>query len=209
MINRAVTSFLLVSVFLFTGCPQNDEDAVMFHIYHTLHPEISQATDGTEIPPEYLAALISLESHPPGNRDSQRFEPAIYERLRDLKYTARPFARIDRADIRTLSDEQLRRLATSYGLTQIMGYHCLTLGCSIDDLSGPYHLNWAIAYMREHYGRQLRKKEWEAAFRIHNTGHPQGKTSRRDYAERGLARMEYYRNWMKREGNPIGSLSGD
>lgn len=179
----------------------------MFHLYHSLHEEIIHATDGTEIPPEYLAALISLESHPPGNRDSKRFEPGIYSRLKELKEKGRPFGRIDRNDIRSLTDEELRRLATSYGLTQIMGYHCLSLGCSIDDLSGDYHLNWSILYMREHYGKQLRKKDWEAAFRIHNTGHPQGNTSRKDYAERGLARMQYYRNWVERDGNPLNTFT--
>lgn len=191
----------LAFIGLLGACPQNDDDALMLHLYHSLDEEIQEAVDGTEIPPEYLAALISLESHPAGNRDSRRFEPAVYERLLDLKYSGESFGYIPRSKVQDLNDQKLRELATSYGLTQIMGYHCLELGCSIPDLKGEFHLLWAVAYIRDHYGKQIRKQDWEASFRIHNTGRPDGTTARKDYVEKGLARMQYYRKWMDQKGS--------
>ena len=108
---------------------------------------------------------------------------------------------IPRNKIKDLDDQKLRELATSYGLTQIMGYHCLELGCSIGDLKGEFHLLWAVAYIRDHYGKQIRKKNWEASFRMHNTGRVDGTTARKDYVEKGLARMQYYRKWIQQEGS--------
>ncbi|MCB1164987.1 MAG: hypothetical protein KDK37_04590 [Leptospiraceae bacterium] len=193
----------LLACLLFLACPENDEDALMLHIYHSLNEEIASAVEGTEIPAEYLAALISLESHPAGNRDSQRFEPGVYERLLDLKYSGEPFGYIPRNQVQDLSDDKIHQLATSYGLTQIMGYHCLQLGCSIDDLKGEFHLMWAVAYIREHYGKKIAERDWEACFRIHNTGRADGTTSRKDYVERGLKRMEYYHKWMEKQGSVL------
>jgi hypothetical protein len=194
--------FLIPVLFVFlTGCLRDQDDAVMFHIYHRLHSEIEAAVSGTEIPAAYLAAVISLESYPPGNRDSRRFEPKVYQRLLEMKNQGRPFGRLPEDKIRRLSDTELRALSTSYGLTQIMGYHCLDLGCSIQDLAGEYHLLWSIAYMRRHYLPQIVKKDWEACFRIHNTGRAEGTTHRDDYVHKGILRMQYYAEWEKKKGN--------
>lgn len=172
----------------------------MLQIYREYHLDIERATVGTQIDPGYMAAIISLESHPPGNRRSERFEAWVYERLIDLKLNGRAFGTIPRNRIDTMSDSELKRMATSYGLTQIMGYHCLDLGCSVDDLRGEYHLQWAVVYMMRHYGDRAKNKDWTACFRIHNTGHPRGTTGRKDYVERGLARMFYYSRWRERRG---------
>ncbi len=172
----------------------------MLHLYHSLHEEIQRAALGTDVAPEYMAALISLESSPPGNRDSERFEQHVYEKILALKHEGTAWGGLNRKQVRRISDNELRKLATSYGLVQIMGYHCLQLGCEIDELTGPYQLQWAAAYMQFHYGRQAKRSDWEDCFRIHNTGRPDGRTGRRDYVERGIVRMEYYREWMQREG---------
>jgi hypothetical protein len=173
----------------------------MFHLYHRWHEEINRTVLGTDIDPAYLAALISLESSPPGNKRSERFEPVVYERLTELKVLGRPFGGIPREFVLHKSDKALRELSTSYGLTQIMGFHCRELGCSIQDLRSEYHLQWAVAYMQSNYGRQAKKQDWQACFRIHNTGHPQGTTSRKDYVERGLIRMKYYKDWIAKRGS--------
>lgn len=173
----------------------------MYHIYQNYNEQIEFATKGTEIPPEYLGALISLESHPPGNWNSIRFEPKIYEKLLRLKNNNEPFANIPRHKVLSLNDEELKALSTSYGPTQIMGYHCLDLGCSIEDLKGPDHLLWSIAFIRKHYLRCIVQQNWEACFRIHNTGKPDGITHNKSYAEKGIKRMQYYRKWMHYKGN--------
>jgi hypothetical protein len=185
------------------GCPRNEDDAIMLHLYHKLHVEIERATMGTDIAPAYLAAIVSLESHPPGNRSSERFEPYVYQRLVDLKNDNRAFGKIKRESLVFMSDAEIRQLATSYGLTQVMGFHCLELGCSIQDLKGPYHLQWAVGYMMRHYGPHARKRDWNACFRIHNTGLPDGTPARKDYVDQGLMRMQYYQRWMDTRGDVL------
>ncbi|MBE7440546.1 MAG: hypothetical protein HS115_18995 [Spirochaetales bacterium] len=199
---KAVKRRYLLLLFLFLSCPENDDDAIMLHVYRLHHEAIARAVIGTDLTVPYLAALISLESHPPGNSDSARFEAKIYERLLRAQ-AGEPYGQITARELSGHSDGELRELATSYGLTQIMGFHCLRLGCSIIDLKGPYHLEWASAWMQRMYGKHARKKDWTSCFRIHNTGRPNGKTHRADYVEKGLLRMAYYEKWMKHGGDPL------
>lgn len=198
----ASVAFPLVFLLTSSSCFQDDEDAMMLDMYHRFHIEIDQATNGTPIPAAYLAALISLESLPLGNRDSARFEPMIYERLLDLKWDGKSFGYMKRSEIQKYEDPEIRRLATSYGLTQIMGYHCIDLGCSVDDLKSSYHLVWAVAWMRKNYNRMAVNRNWAACFRIHNTGRPDGKPGRPDYVTRGLVRMAFYEKWNRAKGDP-------
>ncbi len=188
---------VLTTLLLISGCSLSYDSFLMYHIYHSLHPEIQAASEGNHIDPAFLAALISLESNPPGNRNSTRFEPVIYERLLSMKKDGKPFGRLPIRLISELSDEELKALSHSYGLVQIMGYHCISLGCTMEDLTGPDQLRWAAAYMQDHYGRHIKNKDWESCFRIHNTGHPSGETSRKDYVQRGLSRMKVYKGLMQ------------
>lgn len=197
--NKSILAISLLSLF-FLRCPENEDDLVMFHLYQTLHKEIEQAVRGTDIDPAYLAALISLESNPPGNKKSARFEPHVYTKLIALQRNGDSYGSLNRRSVLGKSDGEIRALATSYGLTQIMGFHCLDLGCSPTDLKGSYHLQWAVAWMQNSYGKQAARKDWNACFRMHNTGHPRGSTSRKDYVEKGLIRMNYYNKWMKNKG---------
>jgi len=201
------TKYIFILIFLFLiSCFKDVDDAIMYHIYHSYHESIYYATSGTEIPPEYLAALISLESYPPGNWNSERFEPKVYERLLKLKKEGIPFGNIPREKILSLTDEELKKLSTSYGLTQIMGYHCLDLGCSIEDLKSKDHLLWSIEYIRKHYLKYIKTKQWENCFRIHNTGNPFGKTYNMDYVEKGILRMKYYKKWINFKGNLLANF---
>lgn len=185
---------------LLISCPRDPEDKIMYKIYHQWHPKIMDAVSGTDISAAYMAALISLESSPPGNARSERFEQHIYERLYNLKHQAQKFGSIKQSDLARYDDAGMRQLATSYGLTQIMGYHCIRMGCTIDELRGEDHLLWAIGYMMNHYQKAAAQKDWQAAFRIHNTGRPDGRPHRADYVERGLLRMEYYQAWIDTRG---------
>ena len=192
---------LLVAAFAGTlACPRNTEDALMLHLYHMLHPEIARAAAGTAVSPAYMAALISIESSPPGNRESERFEPNVYRRLKELKYEGTAWGGLNRKDLARYNDAGLRQLATSYGLVQIMGYHCIEMGCEVSELKGDYQLQWAAVYMQNHYEKHARQRQWSQCFRIHNTGRPDGRPHRSDYVERGLARMQYYEEWEKKQG---------
>ncbi|MFN3604066.1 MAG: hypothetical protein ACK4UJ_05085 [Leptonema sp. (in: bacteria)] len=198
--------FLLI---LFINCFENYDDAITYHIYNQYHPIIQIAVKGTEIPASYLAALISLESSPPGNWNSERFEPKVYERLQLLRDQGKNFGNIPQSKIKKLSDTEIYKLSKSYGLTQIMGYHCLDLGCSIDDLKSSDHLLWSISYIRKHYLKYIIEKKWEECFRLHNTGNPYGKTHNKDYVQKGIRRMKYYENWIKHNGNLFKKFSSE
>lgn len=191
---------VVISGFLCISCPVNSEDAMMWKLYNQWHNSIFIAVNGTDITEEYMAAIISLESHPPGNPDSKRFEPKIYERLIDLRDHNRSFGFIKRSSVKNLSDDSLKDYATSHGLTQIMGFHCFKLGCTIEELGSKDHLIWAIGYMQMSYSKSAKQKDWPSCFRIHNTGTKTGKTSRNDYVERGMIRMKYYSKWMSKDG---------
>ncbi|MBX7059406.1 MAG: hypothetical protein K1X75_15190 [Leptospirales bacterium] len=190
---------LLLSLAL-AACPKNQEDAIMLSIYHDYHQQISDAVYGTDIEDAYLAAIISLESHPPGNADSERYEAGVYRHLVDLKEKNVAWGGLSRRRIEAFSDSELKELATSYGLVQIMGYHCLSMGCTVADLRGQDQLLWAVAFMQTHYGKLAHKQAWARCFRMHNTGSPEGETARDDYVQRGLLRMDYYREWVRRNG---------
>ncbi len=186
---------------LFIACPESSEDVQMLEIYRNMNKEIWQASYGTMIPESYLASIISLETFPIGNRRSKRFEEHVYRSLLDLKYLGKNFAKIPQAKVKYLNDQELKLYATSYGLTQMMGFHCLKIGCKIDELMGPYQLQWAVVWMEKNYGHYARLGRFSECFRIHNTGRPTGRTHRHDYVERGLKRMNYYTKWIRRSGS--------
>ena len=198
LLKRKVPALLVL--FLAVGCPRDDDDALMLQLYHSMHDDITRAASGTDITPSYLAAIISLESAPPGNRNSRRFEPAVYERIKQLRDQGRPYGNFKQSVLKKLNNRELKELSTSYGLTQIMGYHCLELGCSVQDLKGDYHLVWAVSWMQKHYQSKARNRDWAACFRIHNTGRATGTPSRRDYVSKGLLRMAYYDKWVRKDG---------
>ncbi len=173
----------------------------MLHLYLSMEDRIWKASHGTNISEEYLAAVISLESSPPGNWNSTRFEPHVYKRFLATKNKQRPsFLGLSSQKISRYSDHELRSYSSSYGPTQIMGYHCIKLNCSIKELKGPYHLQWAVVWMQDQYGKYAAKNKWEACFRIHNTGRPHGKTYHDYYVGKGLRRMNYYKKWVQRKG---------
>jgi hypothetical protein len=90
----------------------------------------------------------------------------------------------------------LRDLSSSWGLTQIMGYHMVGRAGVPRDLLGPeFNLRMAISLLSGFvaaYALDVRN-EFECLFRSWNTGQPYGSTFDPNYAERGLARMGIYR----------------
>jgi hypothetical protein len=96
-----------------------------------------------------------------------------------------------------LADEALRELATSWGYTQIMGYHMVGRGGTVRDLLDPaFHFHTALQLLAEfadEYQLNL-AHEFEEMFRCWNTGKPYGRTFDPGYVAHGLARMEEYRD---------------
>jgi hypothetical protein len=93
-------------------------------------------------------------------------------------------------------DEAVRELASSWGLTQIMGYHLVGRSGTVRDLLEPgFHFRLALellAQFAERYQLDLRR-EFAEMFRCWNTGQPYGETFDPHYVEKGLRRVRIYR----------------
>ncbi len=106
----------------------------------------------------------------------------------------------DRAydELEVLRDGAIRDLATSWGYTQIMGYHMVGRRGTARDLLDPaIHFHVALELLAEfadEYQLDVRC-EFEELFRCWNTGRPYGATTDPDYVERGKMRMGLYRNY--------------
>jgi len=95
-----------------------------------------------------------------------------------------------------LEDEALRELATSWGYTQIMGYHMVERRAAVRDLLDPaIHFRVALELLAEFAGHhQLNlASEFAEMFCCWNTGQPYGKTYSPHYVEDGLRRMAIYK----------------
>ena len=103
----------------------------------------------------------------------------------------------NRPAIAALEDDQLRQLATSWGHTQIMGYHMIGRAGTVKDLLEPrFHYRIAVELLSrfaEQYELDLRA-EFEKLFRCWNTGRPDGKTYDPAYVENGMRRMKLFRD---------------
>jgi len=99
-------------------------------------------------------------------------------------------------------DEALRELATSWGFTQIMGYHLVGRTGTVRDLLEPqFHFRLGLellAQFAERYQLDL-AREFPEMFRCWNTGQPYGETFDPAYVEKGLGRMHLYREMSHRD----------
>ena len=101
-----------------------------------------------------------------------------------------------RASLAALPDESLRELATSWGYTQIMGYHMVGRAGTVRDLLDPaFHFRLAIELLAEFAAAfQLDlAREFSEMFSCWNTGRPYGRCYSPHYVENGLHRLVIYR----------------
>lgn len=187
---------------------------------HTRWAEVIEITcRSSSIPPAFLAALIANESG--GDPNVTRFESGVLGSLwqvltgrktaygsitrSDLYLFALPkeipAIAGDLSEIATVfsgSFDNLGSLATSFGLTQIMGYHLLEgdLGISaISDLVKPQSSLLATLRLLAKFAKEFDldlATEAASLFTCWNTGHPAGKTFDPEYTPNGLLRMHLY-----------------
>lgn len=164
---------------------------------------IAEACGTSSIPPSFLAALVANESG--GKEGARRFEPILFAKLKGVRDgERRGEAPLDLQHLVGADEEALSRLATSYGLTQIMGYHVLrdraqsTRDSIITDplrlLDPRFNLQKArevLAGFCSSFKLDPRT-QFEQMFRCWNTGEPFGQTYDPHYVEKGLARMKLY-----------------
>ena len=145
-----------------------------------------------KLSPAFLKALIVLECS--GNKPAgQRFEPSVYQKLKEVQNGTRTrFEFVTRKQIRDCSDTALRNFATSWGPFQIMGYKCIHLGIIINDLLGEESIKWGAKWINNEYGKLVRNKDFEKAFRVHNTGSVNGNTYDPNYVSNGLQHIDHF-----------------
>ena len=149
------------------------------------------------VPAAFLAGLVSVED---AKLDplAVRYEPAVFEKLRQVRDSVLPrsYNGIRRVQIADAPDEALKALATSYGYTQIMGWHVLVAPLvqhSVAELRNPVkHLNLAVELLEFNAATYLRKKDYASVLQIWNTGRPKGKTYDPQYVFHALNVMSAY-----------------
>jgi len=175
--------------------------------------EISTVCQASSVTPAFLAALIANESD--GKNDAQRFEPAVFEKLKEVLLGTRPHYAppgikrpITKQDLLAYCDpgvgeergdfatslQCLHNLATSWGLTQIMCWHLVEFQSGLGSawLATPGgNLQFAtrlLFWFAEHYGLDI-ATGFGDLFTCWNTGEPTGATYDPQYVPKGIARM--------------------
>lgn len=154
--------------------------------------------------PEYYLALIMLESSGRSEIPS-RFEPHVYDELKAVQNSKRKrYEHVSYRNIKNISDEGLRNLASSWGPFQIMGYKCLELKITVADIRGHESIRYGMMWINKNYGKRIKKKQYTNAFHYHNTGRlfpKNGKSMTHDpnYITNGLKYMAYYRQKRAKE----------
>ena len=217
------------------------ERDLMLRIFDQCHGHILAASANSPILPEFLAGLTANESG--GNAQARRFEPGVFEHLKDVaqrratqfgairakdleeaeraveaikspeyhvRFLNTVFAATHALSISELQEDALRVFASSWGYTQVMGYHLIGRKGSIEDLCNPNtHYDYAIGLLGE-FIRQFRLdpgKDLESLLHCWNSGRPSGKTFDPAYVPNGLRRSAIYRELMldrKAFGNAAG-----
>jgi hypothetical protein len=107
------------------------------------------------------------------------------------------FGDAHRGQLARTPDEALRELATSWGLTQIMGYHLVQRAGTPRDLIEPrFALRLTLELLAEFAERfELHlARDFAEMLRCWNTGQPYGATTDPAYVDKGLRRMELIRS---------------
>ncbi len=148
-----------------------------------------------------LRAVITGEAPSYGGIVAQDLFSAFAENFRPPTH-AREEAPQATAEIRlplhTLTagqEDALKQMATSWGLTQIMGYQILGRKKTVQDLLNPLlHFQYAVSLLEE-LGRRFAldlSNDFTSLFQCWNSGHPGGKTFDPQYVPRGMQRMTLY-----------------
>ena len=192
MNNLYILSF--ISLLTITSCDTIIQQSICERTEKNYGVTIDNLATEFNLPSEYLKALIILECSGKRNVPS-RFEKTVFNRLKMLRDGKRNrYERITQKDISDASNSALKNLASSWGPFQLMGYKCLQLDIKVQDVRGEQSLYWGIKWINEEYGDLIREEKYEEAFRIHNTGTPNGITHDPNYVKNGLKYIDYFKN---------------
>ncbi|MFT5723570.1 MAG: hypothetical protein ACI9JN_000684 [Bacteroidia bacterium] len=178
--------------------------SVVEKTYINYKKDVLVASKNYDLPPAYLLSLIVLESS--GRKIiPQRYENHIYKKLDAVaRSKQKALEGITAEDLSGMTDGQLKKLASSWGPFQIMGYKCFEIEVDVEDLQGKNAVMNGAKWVEGNYGVQLRKGHFKDAFHIHNTGRPYPaigppKTYHKSYVPKGLKYMEEFEALLKNE----------
>jgi hypothetical protein len=218
----------------------NAERALMVRIYETWNGEIVKATRNSGVSAPFLAALTANESggDPVAQAFEPEIFERLQAVVQGEQHTfgsimAADLVRLAQEDVETeeaspmlgavqgakqfadvspaVQEKVLRQMATSWGLTQIMGYETINRKTTVQDLLNPaLHYEFAVELLEE-LSRRFRlnsSKDAGPLFRCWNTGHPNGETSDPDYVSRGIQRLSVYSAIVQPDSGGNGNHDG-
>jgi len=166
--------------------------------YANYSMEVSRTAEELRLPYEYLMALITLETSgfkPAGTR----FEKHVFKQLKKVKSgKLNRYENIKKKTLKDAKHKALKNLATSWGPFQLMGYKCVGMEVNVHNLRSEKAVYYGAKWIKEEYGRLLKKKRYKDAFHYHNTGRKvprNGKFYTHDpkYIPNGLKYIEYFK----------------
>ena len=184
--------------------------ALMTGIHAKLGATIAEACKMSSAQPDFLAALIANESG--GDSNAKRFERGVLDSLwavlmgRTANFGSiglQDISRYIRPPLEPVSDghefKRLDSLATSWGVTQIMGYEGIALGFDVAALTDPARALGYTCRMLADFAHRFDLdlgKDYADLFTCWNTGRPHAQTADPNYVANGLARAQIYRHLM-------------
>lgn len=165
-------------------------------------PSLFSAAKLTAVPVEFLAALTANESGVWLVHDTiipPRLEPKVLGDLSLVQTGARShYGKVTTKMLTGATGDQLKEWATSWGLTQILGWHCLVWGVPVERLNqAELHYQYTsrvIAEFCESFHLDPRK-DFEEMGRCWNGGEPNSLTVDPRYVENLLERIAIWK-WM-------------
>lgn len=174
--------------------------------------EISSACSTSSVPAAFIAALIANESG--GDPHAKRFEKVVLASLWEVLLGRKAaFGSIGGTDLvqfvaqskvfpvntpLAISSDAFQRfdsLATSWGLTQIMGYEAIAFHTTVTALQAPDTSLVITTKMLAQFASRFQldvTKDFEQLFRCWNGGHPTAATFDPQYVPNGLERMNLW-----------------
>jgi hypothetical protein len=181
---------------------------------------IADACKSSSVPEAFVAALVANETG--GDPDAKRFERGVlgdlWEVLQGRKAAYGSIGRVDLLAYVTAASsiagpvsvtglsgivsgalQRLDSLASSWGLTQVMGYEAIVFSITTSDLQVPsYGLRTSLRMLGQFASRfQLDLgADFAEMFDCWNSGRAHGRTADPNYIDNGLARLQIYQGLM-------------
>lgn len=184
------------------------EQNLMRTIHEKWGTTIHDACTRSTVPEDFLAALVANESA--GDENAKRFEKNVLAQLwQVLMGRAAAFGSIGRDDLLKFADpspgfshptmaafQRIDTIATSWGLTQIMGYEAIALQVPLSYLTLPERSLGVTLKMISGFAASKDldvTKNSAELLDCWNTGRPHAPTADPQYIPNGLSRMQLYR----------------